>query len=126
MKSQSLAGDQAKVGEPAGELVEDDAGLELAEVSTEAVVQAATEGDVLIGVGTVQIEAIGLGEDRGVAVGRGEPEEQPGAAMPARVTGRVVIAYGSSRHFGDSGSNSAFTGQPGATSVVIVAPRRGG
>ena len=50
--------------------------LELAEARARAVVDALAERQVVVGVLARRVEAVGLGEDVGVAAGRGEPEEE--------------------------------------------------
>jgi len=65
---------------------------------------ALAERQVLIGIAAMQVEAVEIGEHRGVAIRGREPSEQFGAARQlnaARVTGRVVIR----RHTATDGSN---------------------
>ena len=70
---------QREPREPARQLGERQLRLELSEARAQAEVDALAEGQVAAGVGAVEVEGVGLGEDRGVAARGGQPEEELGA-----------------------------------------------
>jgi hypothetical protein len=78
MEAQLLAPDQLQAGVTAGELAHGDLGFELAQVRAEAVVQALTEGQVLVRGLAVQVELIWPVEYGRVSSRGGQPQEEPG------------------------------------------------
>ena len=94
VEAQLLVLDQRQPREPARELRHRQLGLELAEARAQAVVDAAAEGEVAAGVVAVEVEGVGLGEDRRRRGRRppatGRASRPRAARRRRRVAGRVV------------------------------------
>ena len=108
------SGTSRRLGSAAVELLQHDTGLQPRERGAEAVVRAVAEREVLAGFAPSDVEAVGVGEHLGIAVGGADGDEHVG------VGGQLHAARAR-----PAGSCAAASGSPRSRSAAPPRPRRG-